>query len=105
MGRGRLKSCARDSPLSPPLPGAGEPVRLPMENGRKSFDWIHADRRHLRGDLKRIAAAIRAGQFDGPNEAWRRRALSAALSRLDLDKLNDREVLRLVDVVLAACSR
>jgi hypothetical protein len=58
---------------------------------RDPFDWLGRDPRKLRGDLRTIRKAVRAGWIDSP---LRRRQLLDAMHRLDLHGLTDREFMQ-----------
>lgn len=47
-----------------------------------SFSWLLEDRYHLRGHLRDVRRAVRAGQFAGPENATRRAALLETLETL-----------------------
>ena len=73
-----------------------------MDSTRLEFDWLLEDRRHLRGNLRSIEAAIRRGRFSGQHMAGRRQRLVEAVSALvSAPDLSARAVLRLARVIEA----
>ena len=59
---------------------------------RKPFDWMTAYQGR-RGTLQLVRQAIREGWLDGPEHAEHRKQLVAALDRLPLARLEDREAI------------
>ena len=47
------------------------------------FDWLLDDAYHLRSNLRDVRAAVRKGQFRGPEHEGRRKALYEALKTLE----------------------
>ena len=73
-----------------------------MESTRLEFDWLPTDRRHLRGNLRSIEAALRRGRFAGPANAGRRRRLVEVVSELlEARDLSPRALIRLARLVEA----
>jgi hypothetical protein len=73
-----------------------------MESTWLEFDWLLEDRRHLRGNLRAIEAAIRRGRFAGAHMAGRRRRLVEVVSELiETTDLSPRALIRLARLVEA----
>lgn len=69
---------------------------------RLEFDWLLTDLRHLRGGLRSIEAAIRAGRFAGGAMAGRRQRLIEVLAALaDSPDLPARAAIRLARIFAA----
>jgi hypothetical protein len=62
---------------------------------RDPFDWLGRDPRALRGDMRTIRKAVRAGWIKDP---LRRQQLLDAMHRLDIDALTPREFMQYVKI-------
>jgi hypothetical protein len=75
--------------------------KSPWSPRSDSFEWLLADKRHRRSNLRLIGRSIRDGWLDGPKHAGRRAALLRTLRQLERRRLTDRELLALNYVYLA----